>query len=186
MLREYTRDVPSLAIDPQKSRVRIRTFAEGFLSRLAHDLEIVCEKIEGTATREGATATATLRVPLSAMTVSGVLKKGALDTSVLSESDRRDVVDKMRREVFHADASAAVEIEATLDGASARVRVTPPKHRGVEVVLTPRISDVDGAVRVEGTFEISLASIGSDPVKGPMGAFKVKDRIEILADLTFR
>ena len=186
MLREYTRDVPPLAIDPEKSRVRIHTFAEGLLSRLAHDLEIVCEKMEGTATREGASATAALSVPLSAMTVSGVLKKGTLDTSVLSDSDCRDVLDKMRREVFHADAGAAVKVEVTLDGASAKVRVTPPKHRGVEVVLTPRISDVDGAVRVEGSFEISLASIGSDPVKGPMGAFKVKDRIKIFADLTFR
>lgn len=178
--------MPQLAIVPEKSRVRIHTFAEGLLSRLAHDIELVCDKLEGTATREGSTASATLSVSLGAMTVAGVLKKGALDTSVLSESDRRDILEKMRREVFHADAGARVQVEVTVDNASAKVRLTPPKHRGVEVVLSPRITEADGGVRVEGAFEVSLASIGSDPVKGPMGAFKVKDRVKIFADLTFQ
>lgn len=178
--------MPPLAIDPEKSRVRIHTFVQGLFSRLAHDLELVCDELEGTATREGPAATATLNVALSAMKVNGVLKKGAVETGTLTESDRHDILDKMRREVFHADAGAAVKVEVTMDGASARVRVTPPKHRGVEVVLTPRITEADGAVRVEGAFEISLASIGSDPVKGPMGAFKIKDHVKIFAELTFR
>jgi hypothetical protein len=37
----------------------------------------------------------------------------------------------------------------------------------------------------KGTVEVSLAALGSKPVKGPMGAFRVKDRVRISFDLVF-
>ena len=48
---EYTRAVTDLVLDPAQSRVRIHTFAEGLLARLAHDLELVCGDLSGHATR---------------------------------------------------------------------------------------------------------------------------------------
>jgi len=43
----------------------------------------------------------------------------------------------------------------------------------------------DTGTRVTGTFDVSLSAIGSDPVKGPMNAFRVKDSVEVLFELVF-
>lgn len=176
-----------LALDPKSSRVRIHTFAEGLFARLAHDLELVCTGLRGTATRDGGRGTASVTAPVSGIEVAGVLEKsGRVDPEGLSASDRRDCLDKMRREVFQAGEGAVVKVEASLDGATAKVRLTPPNLRAVEVVVRPAIKDEEGATRVSGAFEVSLSSIGSGVVKGPMGAFKIRDRVTIAFDVVFR
>jgi len=179
-----------LAVDPEKSRVRIRTFAEGLFSRLAHDLELVCHGVEGTAERVSAEkASVNLEVPIANIEIAGTLKHGRVDPSGLSPSDRDDALRKMRREVFHAKdgAPAAVRVEATLEDDKARVRVVPPNGRAVERSVPVRIEpEREGGARASGTFDLSLDAIGSDPVKGPMNAFRVKDSVEVLFDVVFR
>lgn len=174
-----------LTLASDRSRLRLHTFAEGLFARLAHDLELTCAEVAGSAARDGAKGSASLSVPLSGIGVAGVLKDGRVDASVLSASDQRDVLEKMRREVFHASGDAAVKVEAEHDGASARVRVIPPKGPEVTSTVRPEVRDEDGGVRVSGKVEVSLSAIGSDVVKGPMGAFRVKDRVEVLFDLLF-
>lgn len=182
-----------LAVDPEKSSVRIRTFAQGLLSRLAHDLELVCRGIEGTAERPSADrGSADVVVPIAKIDVAGTLKNGRVDPAGLSPSDREDVLRKMRREVFHErdEASSVVRIEATLEtgkeAGKARVRVIPPNGRAVERSASVRLEpEGDTGARASGSFELSLDAIGSDPVKGPMNAFRVKDSVEILFDVVF-
>ena len=185
-----------LAVDPEKSGVRIRTFAQGLLSRLAHDLELVCRGIEGTAERpsgaQSERGSAELVVPIAKIDVAGTLKNGRVDPAGLSPSDREDVLRKMRREVFHADdgATSVVRIEATLETGKetgkARVRVVPPNGRAVERSVSVRLEpEGETGARVSGSFELSLDAIGSDPVKGPMNAFRVKDSVEVLFDVVF-
>ena len=56
-----------LLLDPAKSRVRIRTFAEGLFAKLAHDIELECKKLEGRASRNDDSltmGTATVDVPV--------------------------------------------------------------------------------------------------------------------------
>ena len=176
-----------LTVDPEKTQVRIRTFAEGLFSRLAHDLELVCRGVEGTAERSSPDkGLATLSVPIAKIEIAGTLKNGRVDPAGLSPSDRDDVLRKMRRDVFHAkDASGAVTVEATLEAGRARVRVIPPTGRSVDRPVSVRLEPADAGARVTGSFELSLDSIGSAPVKGPMNAFRVKDSVEILFDVTF-
>ena len=181
-----------LAVDPEKSGVRIRTFAQGLLSRLAHDLELVCRGIEGTAERpsgaQSERGSAELVVPIAKIDVAGTLKNGRVDPTGLSPSDREDVLRKMRREVFHANdgATSVVRIEATLETGKARVRVVPPNGRAVERSVSVRLEpEGEAGARVSGSFELSLDAIGSDPVKGPMNAFRVKDSVEVLFDVVF-
>jgi len=181
--------VAELLLDPAKSRVRIRTFAEGLFAKLAHDLELTCAKLEGRASRNDESTTvgtATVDVPVGGIEVAGILKGDSVDERGLSPSDRADCLEKMRKDVFQASASATVRVHVVMDAGAARVRIVPPNGRAIERAVRPTVSDDgDGRVRVKGALDVSLASIGSATVKGPMNAFRVKDRVEILFDVVF-
>lgn len=176
----------NLALDERGSRLRIHTYAEGLLARLAHDLALEHAGLRGSGSRTGDGGTAEVEAPIAGFVVLGVLHGERLDEGTLSPSDRRDVLEKMRREVFHATEGAKLLARADLAAGTAKITVTTPGGRTVSVSTRPTLLDEDGgAVRVRGAVELSLAALGSDPVKGPMGAFKVKDRIEVRFDLVF-
>jgi hypothetical protein len=183
--------VPSLVLDADRSRVRIRTFAEGLFARLAHDLELVCRGITGSADVDQRTVT--LVVPIGRIDVAGILSGSRVDARVdsggLSPSDREDCLRKMRHDVFHATGDEAVRVEGRADEAErARVRVLPPHGRPVEQSISVRVEreQQDEVTRVSGSFEVSLSALGSSTVKGPMNAFRVKDGVTVLFELVFR
>lgn len=168
----------TFTLDPKRSTIRLRTFAEGLLSRLAHDLELTCRDVSGSATDA---RTATITIPVPAIDVVGTVKSGHVDKSGLSPSDREDCLSKMRREVFHG--ADRVTVEATVD----RLKVISPKGKTAElpISLKPEPQD-DGSMRVRGQVELSLTALGSHPVKGPMNAFRVKDKVEVQFDVVFQ
>ena len=178
-----------LALDPSRSRLRIQTFAQGLFARLAHDLELVCRDLRGSAEQTGADdGTATLAIPIAKIDVAGVLKSGHVDPNGLAPSDRGACLGKMRTDVFHVRGEGegeVVRVEATLERGKARVRVIPPNGRALARPIDTRIERDDDGVRVSGRAEISLDGIGSDPVKGPMNAFRMKDEVLVLFDLVF-
>lgn len=177
-----------LALDAAKSTVRVRTFAEGLFAKLAHDLELSCGKLSGTGTRDGdaLAGSATVEIPLDGFAVAGVLHKdGRLDPNGLSPGDSRDCLAKMCEDVFHASTSAKVRVEAKAEGGAVRAKIVPPAGKAVEIVTRPAVSAEGADVRARGSFDLSLSAIGSDVVKGPMGAFRVKDRVEVIFDLVF-
>jgi hypothetical protein len=183
--------VPDLVLDPARSRVRLQTFAEGLLARLAHDLELICGDLSGTASTTGnggaLSGNASVDAPLSGMHVAGVLgKDGRVDERGLSTNERRDCLAKMQKDVFHARPDGIVRIHVNLDGDSARIRVVPPNGKAVEAVVPAEIRTEDNGLRASGSFDVSLVAIGSDVVKGPMGAFRVKDRVKVIFDVAFR
>ena len=185
---EYTPRVPDLVLDAARSRVRIHTFAEGLLARLAHDLELSCGELEGTASgdKDATAGTASILVPLRGMAVAGVLgKDGRVDDRGLSPTERRDCIAKMYSDVFHSRAGGVVRVEVKLAGGEARLRIVPPSESEVVVVIRPDLRPEAGGVRATGSFDVSLKAIGSGPVKGPMGAFRVKDRVMISFDVLF-
>ena len=182
-----------LVLDPARSRVRIQTFAEGLLARLAHDLELACGELSGHASRSGERAdagSASIEAPLRGFTVAGILgRDGQVDERGLGPSERRDCLAKMASDVFHAPPDAMREamvlVQVQLEGGSARVRVVPPNGKAVEAVTKADVRPDGDAVRASGSFEVSLMAIGSDVVKGPLGAFRVKDRVKVLFDVVF-
>ncbi len=180
-----------LVLDSARSRIRIHTFVEGLFARFAHDLELACGGLSGTArvTGEDGTRTGTTQIeaPLREIAVTGVLgKDGQVDPRALTPTERREIVAKMQSDVFHARPSAMMRVEATLEGALARVRVHVPNGKGVEVVMEPELTSEGRALRARGTFEISLSSIGSYVIKAPMGAFRVKDHVRVSFDVVFQ
>jgi hypothetical protein len=180
--------VPSFVVDTAKSRARIRTFAQGLLARLAHDLELTCHGLTGKGDQTAAeSGTASLEIPIAKIEVAGTLKGERVDPNGLSPSDRADCLEKMVRDVFHTRASDGdvVRVEASLEAHGARVRITPPRGRAVERTVALRIAREGEGTRVTGRFDLSLEALGSDPVKGPMNAFRVKDQVEVLFDVVF-
>ena len=177
---------------PSKSQIRLHTFAEGLFSKLAHDLELRCIGLSGTATREqgehaspGTAGTATLSVPLSGIEVTGTLHGARINFEGLSAGERRECIEKMRHDVFHTDESGVVRVEIALRNGTAQVRIVPPKGKTAEVSAKVNVREESNTVIGEGTLELSLMAIGSDVVKGPMNAFRVKDKVLVHFDVAF-
>lgn len=181
--------VSQLVLDSAKSHICVRTFAEGLLARLAHDLDIACADLSGTASRtaDGASfsGTADIAVPLAGISVRGVSKGGAVDERALSSRDRAEIIAKMLAEVFHSDSSGVLRVHASLEGGSAHLRLTPPGRAVTEVKVAPTISSSERSISLAGTFDVSLAALGASPIKGPMGAFRVKDTVKISFNVVF-
>jgi hypothetical protein len=181
--------VTDLVLDSSRSHVRLQTSAEGLLARLAHDLELACGELTGTASRDGGATTkgtASIEAPVRAIAISGVVgKDGRVDEHGLSTSEKSDAATKMQHDVFHASHGGVVRVEAQLDGATARVRVVPPNGKAVEAVVRADVRAEGEGVRASGSFDVSLSALGSDVVKGPMNAFRVKDKVKVLFDVVF-
>jgi hypothetical protein len=167
-----------MKLDADRSRLAIYTRAEGFLSALAHDLELAATGLSGDA---GETA-AEIHVPIASIQVTGVVKRGKLDRGVLSRGDRDAIERQVREEVLPGPEIVA---RGTLAAGRVAIEVAAPKG-SARVVCDVSVADEEGAKRVRGETEVSLAAIGAPPVKGPMGAFRVKDRVRVEFDLVFR
>lgn len=174
--------------DDGKSRVRVHTFAEGMLARLAHDLELICHGASGTLEQTGdGAARAQLSFPIARIEVAGALKGGHLDPEAIEADDRREIVAKMRDVVFRSsDPAAAVRVEAIIDGEDARVTVTAPGGQRVERAARVQLSPEGDGVRASGALDLLLSSLGAGAVRGPMNAFRVKDAVRVHFDVLFQ
>lgn len=176
-----------LVLDAGRSRVRLRTYAEGFFSRLAHDLELVCGELEGRATQRGPNrGTATVEVPVRGIAVAGTVRDGEVDVHGMSAADREACLEKMRRDVFRNETDGRVLVDVTLDDGTAHVRLRAPFWPSLELTLQPEMSiGTTGEVRVAGSVALSLAKLGVGVVRGPMNAFRLSDRVDVLFDARF-
>ena len=170
-------------VDPTSSTLRVRTRATGLLARLAHDLELVAREMRGEADDQDGAWTAELVVPVEALRVAGTLRGDRLDLDGLSPADREEIQRKLRSEVLGPG-----EVHATASGPSrdrGEARITVSGKRG-QARVALRVKDEDGALRVAGESEVSLSQLGVAEIKGPLGAFKVKDKVSVLFDLVLR
>lgn len=171
---------------PDASSIVIRTHATGMLARFAHDLQIAAT-FEGALLVDGQPAEADgvadetpwrceLTFPAHKLLVEGVVKHGALDTGVLSATDVADIEKKLRSEVL----PTSVKVVAHGTGReSAELEVTANRTQRLRARLhATRRGDHDG---LEGTVKLSLKALGITDIKGPLGAFKVDDSVEVRA-----
>lgn len=173
----------TLRIDTGASRLAVRTHAKGMLARLAHDLEIVATTLDVRVDDDGGAWTAEIKVPVPSLRVDGALRGDRVDPTVLSPGDRAEIERKLREEVLvggsevivRASGSAHERGEATVSFGSRSMRV-PVSHQTTER---------EGHIEVKGRCEVSLRELGVAEVKGPLGAFRVGDSIEVLYTLVF-
>ncbi len=170
-----------LTIDSANSKLTIRTRAAGMLARLAHDLEFTAADIRGHAERNDEGFSGELVAPVSGLRVVGQLHGDRLDPAGISNSDRVDIERKVRDEVFHGAKEIHVrghgtawnQVDVTIETLLGKMSV-PVSIRGIET---------DGRVRISGRTEVSLSKLGVREIKGPLGAFKVKDAVEVLFEI---
>jgi hypothetical protein len=184
-------DAPSF--DAKASTITIETEAVGMLAKLAHDLSITARSPKATLSVDGASASISLEVPVDGLAVDGVRKGGALDRSVLSSSDRADIEKKIRHDVLTSQAVVVTANVASLpkpldqDGsqsldAELQVEIGKAKSR----VRAPVTVTVAGkTITAKGRAPIDLPRFGITPPKGPLGAFRVKDTVNVDFSLVF-
>lgn len=159
-------------IDHHASSITVRTRATGLLGRLAHDLEIQATAFSGDVRVDGDSWEATLRFPVADLRVVGALKNDRVDRGVLSTREVAEIESKIRREVLLGS-----EITVTLVGSGSRGEAAVVAPRGQQRLPVTLTRDDDHSVY--GSLWLSLRALGVDEIKGPLGAFKVDDAIEV-------
>lgn len=177
----------ALAIDPAKSHIRIETRAKGMLAKLAHDLSIEGREAKGTCAIDAGSFTFALEVPVASLRVAGVRKGGRVDASVLSSSDLADIHQKLKSEVLVGSASVTVSAKGSApadDTKDLSVELTVKAGRGEQRVRTKVTLRREGdRTTATGMATVSLEALRIPPVKGPLGAFRVDDAIEVHAHI---
>jgi hypothetical protein len=174
-----------LSIDAAKSHLRIETRAKGMLAKLAHDLSIEGAGPKGAARIEGDKLAFDLEIPVAALRVAGVRKGGRVETSVLSSSDLADIHKKLRDDVLAGSPSVRVSASGAApadDAKDATFELVVKAGRGEQRVRTKVAVKREGErTIVTGMATVSLEALRIPPVKGPLGAFRVDDAIEVHA-----
>jgi hypothetical protein len=163
-----------LRVDEQAATLTVRTRATGMLARLAHDLEIEAERVTGAAEIDGTRWHAELRVAARSLRVTGVVRSGSVDRAVLSRADREEIERRLHGELIGDEVRVRAEGDALDRG---RALVTVAREQALELRLETE-SRPHGGYSVVGRAELSLRALGVPEVKGPLGAFKVDDRLE--------
>lgn len=171
--RRYIRDVTHL-YDSTRSRITLRTGTSGLFSAMAHDLEIEATGVRGEAEFEGSEPRGWLECPVTGLHVLGPVKHGRVDTQGLSPAERAEIERRIRELVLPMD---LVRVDAT----PGKLRVRGPKSTEELSVRMERKDEGDVAT-FAGTVTLSMKRMGVGEVKGPLGAFKVTDAVEV----TFR
>ena len=170
------------AIDPARSEVRVRTRAKGMLAALAHDLEIRAEGIHGHATADGPAWAVELTVPVGKMRVAGTLSGG----------DRAEIERKLREDVLATPDVIARATGETRDRGEVvialRGTARAPVRQRVEAKPggAPGGGEPEAELVVTGSCELSLKALGVREVKGPLGAFKIADAVELFYTITVK
>ena len=171
-------------LDPQRSRVRLRTYAKGLFAALAHDLELEASPT-GEVVHADGVARATIDVRADAIHVRGVVRRGHVHTDVLSASDVREIERKLRDELFAPSPALTITVTGTREAPVAIIAMAPPRGGSTraDVIIGVQAGDDLLEVRVRGA--LSMRALGLPIVHGPLHAFVVKDEVAIDALLFF-
>ncbi len=163
------------------------TYAEGLFARLAHDLRLTVTETDLVAERSVAgEGTISGTVALARLRVDGVMKGDRLRDDVLSAKDCDEILEKMRLDVFGGAApSASLSVRGALDGARFTLTVEAPNGRASTATGRVTGSSLENGETIRGEVELSLRDFSGRDVKGPLGAFRIADRVRVTFDATF-
>ena len=174
-------------------KVVIETFAEGALAAAAYDLTIATTDIAGEAMIDASNlerSTATLEIGAGSFAVEALRRHATGHPAVVTAADARQIHDKVApllRDAFgnvlHVALGEGVARGPGRARLVARVRAANgststssiPLHLDMEARLDPE----SGALTASGSAEASLRALGLPPVRGPLGVFRVADRIRV-------
>jgi hypothetical protein len=157
--------------------VRVFTFKDGLLARLAHDLQIRATdweiEIDGDAVRA--------RFGLGGLRVDGAVQHGRLADGVLSSSDRGKIERTMADDVLEAKRFPTATFTGAIDRAAMRVTGELALHgRSIALAAMPLREDGD-SIALEVAFVPSRWGIA--PYRALAGALKLQDRVVVKVSL---
>lgn len=161
----------------QGGTVRVLTFKEGLLSRVAHDLSLRLER------HRVATDGSRLEADLypESLVVEGAIRGGQLDPALLSEADKRDIGVNIREKVLHTSTHPAIELRADVFRTDGRIELGGPlRMLGRPVEIRFEVRELDG--KWSGEVELVPSHWGIQPFKALLGAIKVQDRVVVRFD----
>jgi hypothetical protein len=177
-------DPLTLNVDSSSSKLVIRTRAVGMLARLAHDLELTATNFHGHATRNAEGFSGELVITVAGLRVAGQLQGDRVNPAGISNSDRQEIEKKIRGEVFAGVKEILVlGMGTNWDRADITVETG---HGKTTLSVSLRGIEENDRIRLTGRTELSLAKLGVREIKGPLGAFKVKDAVEVLFEIILR
>jgi hypothetical protein len=172
-----------LIVDAARTTLEIRTFAEGALSGLAHDLSLIAAGVSGSATA-GDNPEADLLVSVGGIHVRGVLRNGAVDPGSPSRIERHEIEKRIRQDVLPGTDAVSVQLRVRGTQAEARVQWARGSTTVSFSMVLEKAGDTEWHTR--GSTALSLAALGVKPIYGPLRAFRVADRIEVHWDAVAR
>ncbi|MCA9719408.1 MAG: YceI family protein [Myxococcales bacterium] len=161
-----------------EATIRVFTYKDGLLARLAHDLRLTLERFE----LELEDGDARGRFWPESLRVDGVMKRGGLDERGLSDGDKQKIIENMRREIL----LTARHPEITFTGTATR-RGDAVAVRG-QLELVGRAAPVELTLReaggrLSGELELTPTRWGVKPYKALAGAIKLQDRVTVRVEL---
>lgn len=160
------------------SVIRVFTYKEGLLSRLAHDLRLTlgCFDLD---LNEGNLRG---RFELDSLRVDGAVVAGRVVDAMLSSGDRARIEANMREDVLGTVHHPRAQLGAKLqEGAHGQVRLSGTLElagRGA-----PLVGELALGERITGRFELHPSRWGIKPFRAFGGALKLQDRVVVEVDL---
>jgi polyisoprenoid-binding protein YceI len=166
-------------LGPENASLQVRTYREGFVAKVGHDLVIEVTRWE--ATLDVADDSLSASVQLSADARSLEVREGLRGVKPLTDKDRADIRKTIDDKVLRGEPigfrSTTVrpvdDAHLTVDGQLTIAGTTRP--------VTAQL-DVSPGGHVTGTIPLTQSEWGIKPYRGLMGALKVRDEVEVVID----
>jgi len=162
---------------------KVYTYKAGLLSRLAHDLRLTLTRFEITFGDEAEglpdaeAAQVRGRFWPASLVVDGAVKKGSVDRSTPSASDKKKIYGNIKDKILHTDQFPEITFEGKIDRGQVRGQLTMHGRTQPVVVQLLRGETYRGSVELRPT------RWGIPPFKAVGGAIKLQDRVRIEFDL---
>ncbi|MGD8859875.1 MAG: YceI family protein [Myxococcales bacterium] len=158
--------------------IRVFTFKEGLLSRLAHDLQLTLRRFE--LSLQGGKVHG--RFELGSLHVDGAVEGGHVVASTLGDSDRRKIERSMADDVLHFERHPVATLEGELQPrGDGRFGLTGTLE--LAGMRAPVAGELRAGDRITGAFELRPTEWGIKPFKALGGALKIQDRVRVEVDL---
>lgn len=162
-------------LGPSNGKVWIKTGVEGPGARMAHSLTIEATKWNGTAVVGEDPSQSSLEVSVD---VEGFeVRDGKGGVKPLSDNDRAEIKKSIMNKIL---GPGQITFKSnSISGGNVQGTVTV---KGQSAPITVNVSESGGKVTANAT--VVQTAVGIKPFKGPLGAFRLTDAVEVEAEVT--
>ncbi len=166
------------SLGPDNASLQVKTYREGMASKVGHDLVIAVTRWE--ATVDLADDPAASSVELTADARSLEVRDGVRGLKPLTDKDRAEIVKNIDEKILRGQPIVFRSSAVRPDGERLTVEGELTMAGATRPVTAQLDAGADG--RVSGTIALVQSEWGIKPYRGLMGALKVRDEVEIVAD----